>query len=343
MRICIIGLVPTSRITDGIREFNLFLAKTLIDMGHRVDIGIPDMFSFSFQNKELFDSLAEVGIRGRIFQGLLSDVSDYTSNVSEATLREYDHIIVSGGRGLNFTTIMRAAIGIPVTVWSHGVQNSPLTEWDGQELTRTGNNYVVINESLDHQYKYNMHGEKRPIRIDLPVSFERRKVQTPNGNSVAVGNLEVRKNYADVDFIAAALNTSVDVYGSVFDDEQNEIVKRSSYLQHHGRLLHDDLMDAISYSSFIIHASKNEGFPMAIREANGQGIPAITWDMPLYRDGLDPEKNILLDPTLPIDEQLADVNLDRYLSMENREALAAETFDKYGPEVFKKQLEELLT
>ena len=97
------------------------------------------------------------------------------------------------------------------------------------------------------------------------------------------------------------------------------------------------MQDETADADLILHGAFVEGFPLALRNANGNGIPVVTWDIPLYRDGLNPERNILIDPGRPIAEQLAEVDLKKYRGIANRRALAKETHEKYGAGAFKAQ------
>ena len=77
-------------------------------------------------------------------------------------------------------------------------------------------------------------------------------------------------------------------------------------------------------------------------EAMGQGVPVICPDIPLYREFVDPARNILLNPGRPVADQLAGIDLKPYRAIKNRRALAKETQAKYGREKYKEWLAEML-
>jgi len=77
-------------------------------------------------------------------------------------------------------------------------------------------------------------------------------------------------------------------------------------------------------------------------EAMGQGVPVICPDIPLYREFVDPARNILLDPARPVAEQLAGIDLKPYRAIANRRALAAETHAKFGKAKYQEWLAGML-
>ena len=238
--------------------------------------------------------------------------------------------------------IIRAAGDGNAALWTHGQQCSPLQVWDGEELKKYNATYVCISqwhytEALQKGF------EAQSILIDIPVPFEAREVAPAGGRCVAVGNLAERKCYDDIAAIAELLQKKTDVYGEVQDAAALEVVNASPWLEYRGRLPHDQLLDAIKGADFMIHAARVEGFPVSVREANGMGIPVITWDIPLYRDnGVDPAKNILQPFRGNIAAALAAADMKALRSIKNRRALAAQTHEQYGPAAFAEKLSALL-
>jgi len=343
MRACLVGPMPDKNATTGVQEFNVVLAKSLTELGHRVEIAMPQNPLFAFDSARraqeatgcrtfCLDGLREGS--GGIFEQAAAD------RLAE-TLQRYDLIAVSGSH-FAYARILRAALGVPQTlVWTHGPQISPFLHWDGAELKQPGVKLVCINHLHELEAKARGFGE-RAVRVDVPVPFEPVEVQAAGGFCIAVGNLEPRKRHGDTAQIAAALKKKTRVYGAAIDPKQLEIVQNSKWLDYRGSVPHRQLLDETAAADFALHPATVEGFPIALREANGRGIPAITWDIPLYRDGLDPERNILLDPRLPVDEQLAGLDWKPYRAIANRRALAAETQERYGVEVFQQRLAGLL-
>ena len=184
------------------------------------------------------------------------------------------------------------------------------------------------------------------VMVDMPVG--RRQVsggrrQGGAGYCVAAGTLEPRKNYARVAEIAAALGVTTRVYGAPVSPEARDIVDASPWLKRMGAAPHEAVLEDLAGAEFLLHAARTEGRPTAVLEAMGLGVPVIVPDLPLYREFVDPVRNVLLDPARPVAEQLAGFDLETLRSPENREALEAETQAKYGLEAFKRQLEELLS
>ena len=349
MRILLLGPVPETSRTAGVQEFNIFLAQSLAELGHRVDIALPQSGLHAYDATR--NAAETTGCRIFCLDGTLLDPRFSKTmfeqlaidNLSRA-FQPYDQIIVSGA-GFHYARILRAAVGQNVTIWTHGQQISPFLHWDGAELTQPGVNYVCINQT--HFMEAKVRGfDDRAAMADIPVLYPPAEVLPAGDFSVAVGNLEQRKNYPAVAEFAKALRTTTGktrVYGNVVHERAKAVVDGSKWLEHRGYVPHSQLQNETAEAGFILHAAKIEGFPAALREANAQGIPVITWDIPLYRDGLNPTRNILLNPKRPVAEQLAEIDLKPYRSMINRMALAEETRAKYGKEAFMVRLVELLS
>jgi len=340
MRICLIGPIHGGLGTTGVNTFNEVLAKALSEMAHSVELGIPKQ-TFNLQAAEL--SAKMTGLQTFYLDGLIpgrAPQSFIKGIPLEQQLHRYDVIIVSGG-GMDFGKILRASQGKRVLIWTHGMLGSPLNQWDGKEMLCPGVSYVCINK--EHmQQAHDLGLDSVAVPMSLPIPFHERTVQCAGGFCAAVGNLEYRKNYTRVAEIVQCLGKKTKVYGVPLDSNVKQIFEQNDCLEYCGTVPNETLLDNIAEADFLIHAATTEGRPVAVLEAMGLGVPVIVPDTPLYREFVDPNRNVLIDPNCPAGEQLAKVDLKALCKIKNREALAAETHDKYGIENFKNQLECLL-
>ena len=326
MKILVIGQqLHSPHIVTGLQTFNIFLCHSLRELGHEVHYAIA---------QGTFSPVAQM--QTRAVSG--SHTFHLHPNDMQRALARYDQLILSDDR-LDFGGILRATQR-PALVWSHGQHISPLRHWDGAELRLPGVQYVAING--EHLAEAQARGfEKQAVMIDMPVQFFPRTVRPGGGYCAAVGTLEERKNYPRVVEIADEMGVACRAYGAPASDEVKAAVEKSD-LDYRGLQPREVVLNDLAGADFLIHAAEVEGRPTAVLEANGLGVPVICPDLPLYREFVNPARNVLLDPARPAAEQLAEVDLDALRSEENRQALAEETHAKYGVEAFRAALAGLL-
>jgi len=297
-----------------VQIFNDYLCETLRALGHEADY-------------VLHDSYQTPGAPIRIAPGV---------RISRPRLqRRYDFLILSGTR-MDYAGVL-SFYHCPALVWTHGQHVSPLRHWDGAQLHRPGVRYICTNRQHFDEAKARGF-EARAVMIDMPVQFAPRPVRPAGGYCMAVGTLEPRKDYARVAEIAAALGIKTRVYGSPLSGKVKAAVGASPWLEYMGERPHEAVLDDLAGADFLIHASHVEGRPTAVLEALGLGVPVIAPDLPLCREFVDPKHSALLGHgKVPTASELWNLR-----GMRNREALAAEAHARYGTEVFKGRLAELL-
>ena len=343
MNVCVIGSLPRIINSTGLQSFNQFLIEQLKGMGHQVDVFVP-------MKRGIFalQSLGQITIPGVKISNIY-DIESRSSRIIEPmrdaaltlTLSPYDKVIISDV-ALDFGMIARAAGNGKAVVWTHGMQCSPLAIWDGAELKSHAARYACISKwHLDEAVR--MGFEEQSTVIDIPVPFEAQEVSPAGGRCVAVSSLDARKCYYDIAEIAEALQQKVDVYGEVQSAEVLRLVESSQWLEYKGRISHYQLLKEVKDADFMLHAARVEGFPVSVREANGLGVPVITWDIELYKDnGVTPERNVLLPLRGDIAAALTAADMKALRSIKNRRALAARTHEQYGPAAFDAKLSALL-
>jgi len=343
LNICIIGGLPRAINSTGLQTLNEAMARQLVKMGHTVEVLIP--------LKKGFTKLQTVG-RIDIPGVKITDVYDLESRTSQAIeplrdaalrmmLEPYDFVIISDV-ALDFARIIRAAGRGRAIVWTHGMQCSPFDIWDGAELKTHNAKYVCISRA-HYNEAVRLGFKEQSVMIHVPAPASPQEVLPAGGRCVAIGSLCKRKCYDDIAKIAAALQQPVDVYGDVQSTEVLALVEASPWLEYKGKLPHGELLEAIRGADFMIHTARHEGFPVAVREANGLGVPIISLDISLYRDnGVDPARNVLLPFRGDIAAALAAADLKALRSIKNRRALAKETSEKCGPGAFGVKLSALL-
>jgi glycosyltransferase involved in cell wall biosynthesis len=112
-----------------------------------------------------------------------------------------------------------------------------------------------------------------------------------------------------------------------------------------GAIDHDELLKIIPTARFMIHMAFVEGRSIAMLEAMALGVPLITWDIPIYREFVDPKYNILLNPNGDFKQEFKDKYLpllDEYLRYEKRKKMSDEIIAKYGVELFMKKFHSLI-
>ena len=346
-KICLIGPMPGYNSTTGVQDFNQHLAIELREMGHDVTIALPQggVLALPMAMRTEKATGCEVVALPNVREDIPSPAAFLSSAGSQLAqaLGRFEQAIISGSN-FAYGRILRAA-ECPAAVWTHGQQISPFARWDGAELKRPGAKLVCINSI--HMREAQMRGfEEQAVMIEIPVLQEPGEVLPASNFAVAVGNLENRKNYPAVAEIAERLKRDTRVYGGVVHDRALAAVERSKRLQRRGFVPNETLWGEAAAAEFIVHTAFTEGFPVAIRNANAQGIPAITWNIPPYSDSLNPARNILLEPKRPIADQLAEIAADnglkKYRAIANRRALAQETHERFGKAAFRGQLTELI-
>jgi len=338
-RVCIIAPRAGGVIT-GIETVNRVLAKSLLEMGHAVDIAVPtNPFGFSYLKKLSEDTgclVSEIsGIAEGSLRSLLKDDSIEAGLARQ--LQPYRVIFISGA-WFNYGRIIRAALGRKVIIIPHGLHVNPLEYLDATELNRPNVTYACINWM--HMLDANRRGAgARAVMFDLPIPFGPRTVKAAGNYCVAVGT-EKRKRLSQVAEVAAALGMECRVYGP-----EPEPGARAPGLRYMKQVPHEELLETIAGAAFLIHMALVEGRPMAVLEALGLGVRVIIPDAPLYREFV-PDGNVFLDPGRPFTEQLAGFAADNGLkplrAMANRRELHDWAHGKYGDAAFKKQLEEIM-
>lgn len=328
MKILLVGVQePGSLIKSGVNTFNLCLARALRELGHETWLGIPRQ-AFAAPNV-LRQSSAKTGCRSMLLSGIF-----------ERDMCGFETIVVSGA-GFDYKEILQSARGRRVIIWTHGIHSTPFATWNIETLRQYRPKIACCNEwHMEMARRFGL--EEQAVRIDFPVPFRQRETLPAGEYCVAVGRLDPLKNYPRIGEIADALGMKCKVYGPVIDKETMCFVSGHPWLEYCGSLQHDKLLDAVAGAAYLLHAATVEGRPLAALEAMGLGVPGIYPNTPLYKEFMDPVRNILLDPSGPVAGQLAGIDLEPYRKIANRQALAAETQERFGLPKFRERLAEIL-
>jgi len=243
----------------------------------------------------------------------------------------YDMLVLSG-TNVPYRQILRAFSG-RVLIWVHGVHVSPLAMLTAKELARENLRIVCCDALSMRQAEVLGCGEKS-ILLENPIPFEPGEVKPADEYGIIISSLTTRKNFPAM--IEAAKNCApgvpVRVYGQMRDESVLRLVEQSSQLEYCGTLPHGELMEVLSKAKFMIHMAQVEGQPMAIREANGLGVPVICPDAPSYRQSVH-ENNIFVDVN-----NLQPIDTGALAALKNRRQLAKKTHEQYGLEGFRRQV-----
>ena len=319
MNVLLIGPVAEPKAFNGIQTVNRLLAS-ILDEEHNLDVAIPvnQLFTGKIRTRKVKD-LTGAGTFG----------VDWSKPLSFAP---YDMLALSGS-DVPYKRIIRAFPG-DILIWVHGVHLSPLHQLSGKEKSRQNIRIVCCDAvSLDHAKA--MGWEDRAFLLENPVPFETDEVVAGEGYGIIVSSLSKRKNFPAMIEAAkrCAPGVPVRVYGQVKDESILQLIGESGQLQYCGTLEHKELMQVLSKASFMIHMACVEGYPsVAVREANGLGVPVILPKNPLYEASAS-DQNIFVDVN-----DLQPVDITAAAALKNRKKLAKQTREKYGLEAFRKAL-----
>ena len=342
---------------SGVGTANSRIASKLRKKGHAVTL-ITSGGSFGF---ERLDQLTkQTGCPVIEARGLYSNPADIeiveVPRLSRL-LQPFDWIIVSGIH-FAYSRIIKAALGKPVDIFTHGQQVSPLATNDLTEFKRGNVRLICINEIHRQEARFKGIEDRaacgpKTLMFDLPIPFLPREVKPAGSYCVAVGTA-IRKNLERVAETAAALNpgspTSPQarwggmecrVYGAPNKNTQS-FIDASPWLKYMGEVPHDELLEVIAGAAFMIHMGIIEGRPMCVLEALGLGVPVIVLDTILYDFVKEAPWCVMLDPSRPVAEQIDNDFDRRFLALDNRKVLAKWAHEQYGDAHLEKQLMELL-
>ena len=178
------------------------------------------------------------------------------------------------------------------------------------------------------------YGDKAVLLVN-PTPFEAKEVKPGSGYGIIVSNLSRRKNFPDMIRVAenCVPDTPIRVYGQIKDESILEEIGACAQMEYRGTLPHDELMEEVASADFILHMAIAEGFPsLAVREANGLGVPAILPKNPLYEESVQ-GGNVFVDVN-----DLRPIDTSAMAALEARQELAGQTREKYGIDTFREAL-----
>jgi len=329
MNILLIGPVAEPKMVNGVQTFNRMLA-TILNENHNLDVAIlvNQLFTGKIRTHEVA-RLTGCGTYG----------IDWSKPLNFAP---FDMLILSGAdigeHGTSdYKKILRAFPG-PVLIWAHGTHLSGLSRLGDKELQRDNIRYVCCDELSFREAQAYGYGDKAVLLVN-PTPFDAKEVKPGAGYGVIVSNLSRRKNYPDMIRVAenCVPGTPIRVYGQIKDESILGDIEACAQMEYCGTLPHDELMEEVASADFILHMAIAEGFPsLAVREANGLGVPAILPKNPLYEESVQ-GGNVFVDVN-----DLQPVDTSAMAALEARQALAGQTREKYGVEVFREGLAALI-
>jgi len=324
MNILLIGPVAEPKMVNGIQTFNRMLAS-ILNEEHNLDVAIPvnQLFTGKIRTREV---------------GKLTGCGTYGVDWSKPLhFSPYDMLILSGNDlPVNYRKILRAFPG-PVLIWAHGIHLSSLSQLEDKDM-RDNVRYICCDELCAKEAESYGYGDKAVLLVN-PTPFEAREVKPGAGYGVIVSNLSKRKNFSDMIRVAeeCAPGIPIRVYGQAKDESILREIEKCSQMEYCGTLPHDELMDEVASADFIIHMAVTEAFPsLAVREANGLGVPAILPSNPLYKGSVE-GANVFVDV-----DNLQPIDVSATAVLKTRQSLAKQTEDRFGIETFKKSLSTVL-
>jgi len=324
MNILLIGPVAEPNMVNGIQTFNRMLASILNEK-HNLDVAIPvnQLFTGKIRTREVA-KLTGCGTYG----------VDWSKPLSFAP---YDMLILSGGDlPVSYQKILRAFPG-PVLIWAHGVHLSSLAQL-GEKDMRDNVRYVCCDVQSFREAEAMGYSDNAVLLVN-PTPFNVKEVKPGAGYGIIVSNLSKRKNYPGMIRVAEECvpGVPIRVYGQEKDPSALQLIQDCEQMDYRGTLPHDELMEELASADFIIHMAFAEGFPsLAVREANGLGVPAILPKNPLYEEAVQ-GGNVFVDVNdlQPLDMSVAAV-------LKKRKALAKRTQEKYGIDAFRTGLNAVI-
>ena len=322
MNILLIGPVAEPNMVNGIQTFNRMLASILNEK-HNLDVAIPvnQLFTGKIRTREVA-KLTGCGTYG----------VDWSKPLNFAP---YDMLILScGDLPVSYQKILRAFPG-PALIWAHGVHLSSLAQL-GEKDMRDNVRYVCCDMQSFREAEAVGYSDSAVLLVN-PPPFEVKEVRPGAGYGIIVSNLSKRKNYPGMIKVAEECVPGVPIraYGQEKDPGVHQLIEACAQMDYRGTLPHDELMDELASADFIIHMAFAEGYPsLAVREANGLGVPAILPKNPLYEESVQ-GGNVFVDVN---DLQPVGINT----TLKARKKLAQQTREAYGMEAFSQGLADLI-
>jgi glycosyltransferase involved in cell wall biosynthesis len=234
----------------------------------------------------------------------------------------------------------------PIIIYTHGIPWSPIPSC--HEFIRKKNNIrlcAINGDLIEQAERYGIADKTVFMNNPVCIDCENVIISGESDFNIAVGHLNSRKNYPDILRVNDCIKMPLKIYGAEFDLFVKRLVEDNYYASYMGTVDHKELLKIIPAARFMIHMSFVEGRSIAMLEAMALGTPLITWDIPIYREFVDPEYNVMLNPNGNFLEEFRDKYLpflDKYLRYEKRKKMSGEIIEKYGIGVFMTKFHDLI-
>jgi len=319
VKVCFTLAVPS--VTSGITKVVLNIANLLaLEEGYEIHLLCvcePSEVLISCLNEKIVvDSLHRKQNKYSFFLGIMFNIRKY---IEENSIQI---IIISGMEMVPFYFFGMRRYPISMLAWEHrNFSTGPKfrLEWTGKRIACRWFD-GIINITKKDQAMYRKYSSKAKLyQIYNICGIERGNIQynCDSKKIISVGYLDLIKGFDMLIDVGAKVfhkhpEWTWDIYGkgSLYEKLQKKIndLHMEKYIHLMGYC--HNLNDIYKKYSFFVMTSRIEGFGMVLTEAQNNGLPVVSFDIPCGpSDTIINEKNGFLIPPFDIDEMAEKIEM----------------------------------